>query len=155
MPAEVVPPKRGAKMAAFTMVTVSARYERAADETIVKVAASGEEGHGGIELVELDARPGCYHDGQVLCVEVVFDPYKGGDTRWSKSKRFKRSAEYVVLLHKLNSELRVLTARPVEKVDGENPETLSVMQRIADMLSTAKQKSRPKRPRARVRRLGT
>jgi hypothetical protein len=68
--AEVVPPKRGEKMAHITSATVTGRYERATDTTTVN-GVVGDEGRGGIKLVELEAKPGCYRDGQVLCVEVI------------------------------------------------------------------------------------
>ncbi len=114
--AKVVPPKEDEKMATFTSVTVTARYDRAADTTTVKVTAWGDEAHGGIKLVEVEPVPGCYQDGQVLCVGVKFEPPTGRESRWVDTQSFNRSAEYVVLLYQRGSEFWVLTARPVEKV---------------------------------------
>jgi hypothetical protein len=116
--AEVVPPKEREKMSAITSATVTARYEPATGKTHVKVDAVGDEPHGGISLVEFEPRPGCYRDGQVLCVEVKFAPDAGKANRWaSEETPFNRSADFVVVVYGTATGSWVLTARPVEKAD--------------------------------------
>jgi len=105
------------KMAAITSATVTARYEPATGKTYVKVDAVGDEAHGGIRLVELKPRPGCYRDGQVLCVEVKFEPQTGEATQWSSGETpFDRAAEHVVVLYGSPTGSWVLTARPIKEV---------------------------------------
>jgi hypothetical protein len=104
-------------MAAITSATVTARYERATGRTYVKVDAVGEETHGGIRLVEFKPKPGCYRDGQVLCVEVKFEPQTGEATQWlSGETLFDRAADFVVVVYGSATGSWVLTARPVEQV---------------------------------------
>ncbi len=113
--AEVAPPKGDENMAIFSSVTVAATYERASRKVTVDVEACGELERPGIDLEEVKPSPDCYADGAVLCVKVVPKPPQSANSRcrWPRSATFDRSADYVVLMY----ENRVLTVRPVEKVD--------------------------------------
>ena len=71
------------------------RSVRVTGKMLVKVVAVGDEKHGGIQLVEFKPEPGCYRNGQTLCVEVKFLDPPGGSAlqEWVKEKTFDGSAD--------------------------------------------------------------
>ena len=111
--AEILPPKGDKRMSAIISATVTARYEKATGKTFVKVDAVGDEPHGGIELEEFKAEPGCCRDGQLLCVKIKLFEHGVATKRWSVETPFPRSADRIVLLYVTNAEFWVLTTVPV------------------------------------------
>ena len=112
---DVVPPRKGEKMAKFTSVTVTAAYHRASGQVTLKVEAWGEDDGRGIELEEIQARSDCYRQGTVLCVQVKRKLSGEHEPQpWSAQATYNRSADFVVL--QFGGDGYVMSAGPVDKI---------------------------------------
>jgi len=109
--AEVVPPEEDTEMAHITTVRATPRYERASGQVTLKVDAHGEYERDGIELVEIPSPDGYGVEGTILVIAIQFTQGNKKLRRWSDTKSFEHSADYVVL----TCNGHVLAVRRVEK----------------------------------------